>query len=150
MSWGTVARGSGSVDVRIGGLNSVLRALNQFDKAANEALKAEARVIADRLMVPSYQRAARSVPVYGEYLAGSVRSRKDRLPAVDIGYKGRRLSGGANSIMLRWPTYAGDSGASFYPFTRSAWIDRAKGYKPKAVEAWGDALERVVREWNRG
>ena len=145
-----MARGQGAVDTRIEGLGTVLRALNRFGKDANNALKDEARVIADRLMVPSYQRAARAVPVYGEYLAGSVRSRRDRLPAVDIGYKGRRLSGGANSIMLRWPTYAGDSGASFHTFPASKWIDRAKGYKPKAVEAWGDALERVIKDWNRG
>jgi len=140
----------GTADVRIEGLNRVLRALRSFPPEANKELKSESRKIADRIMVPAYQGAARRVPTFGDYLADSIRSRSDRLPAIQIGYQGRRLPGGANSIMLRWPTHSGDRGASRFPFERTGWINQAKGYKPKAVEAWGEALTRVVTKWNRG
>ena len=90
------------------------------------------------------------------------------MPALKIGYQKKVTSGsrhgwkgskrsrhysssqGASSNMLRWPTFSGDKGSSFAPFTKTSWIHRAGGYKPKAMEAWGDALTRYVRKWNAG
>jgi hypothetical protein len=138
--------------VEIKGLNAVLRALNAFPKEANVELKQESSIIAKTLMVPSYQQAARSVPHWGEILAGTVRAKLDRIPAVNIGYAGARyrLSGGATPNMLRYPSASGNRRGSFAPFTHTNWLARAEGYKPAAMQAWGDALERVVRKWNRG
>ena len=88
------------------GINRLLRAFNKFGKDANAELKAEAQQVADRIMVPAYQSRARAVPTWGSFLAQDIRSKKDRIPAVNIGHKTPRLSGGAN-LMLRYPTYSG-------------------------------------------
>jgi hypothetical protein len=136
--------------VRVEGLNRLLRALNKFGKEANAELKAEAQQVADRIMVPAYKRQAERIPTWGPFIAADIRSKKDRIPAVNIGYKTPRLSGGANPLMLRYPTYSGQQRASTAPFQQTMWIKKASGYKKDAMEAYGDAVERVVRKWNRG
>jgi len=136
--------------VRVEGINRILRALNKFGKEANAELKAEAQQVADRIMVPAYKRQAERIPTWGPFLAADIRSKKDRIPAVNIGYKTPRLSGGANPLMLRYPTYSGQARASTAPFQQTMWIKKASGYKKDAMEAYGDAVERVVRKWNRG
>lgn len=136
--------------VRVEGINRLLRAFNKFGKEANQELKAEAQQVADRIMVPSYKRQAAKVPTWGDFLAQDIRSKKDRLPAVNIGYKTPRLRGGANPLMLRYPTYSGQQRASTAPFQQTMWIKKASGYKKQAMEAYADAVERVVRKWNRG
>ena len=137
--------------VRVEGINSLLRAFNKFGKDANAELKSEAQQVADRIMVPAYKSRARAVPTWGDFLAQDIRSKKDRLPAVNIGYKTPRLRGGANPLMLRYPTYSGQQRASTAPFEQTMWIKKAgRDYKPQAMEAYADAVERVVRKWNRG
>ena len=137
--------------VRVEGINRLLRAFNKFGKEANQELKAEAQQVADRIMVPAYKSRARAVPTWGEFLSQDIRSKKDRLPAVNIGYKTPRLRGGANPLMLRYPTYSGQQRASTAPFQQTMWIKKAgRDYKPQAMEAYADAVERVVRKWNRG
>lgn len=136
--------------VRVEGINRLLRALNKFGKEANAELKAEAQQVADRIMVPAYKRQAERIPTWGSFLAADIRSKKDRIPAVNIGYKTPRLRGGANPLMLRYPTYSGQQRASTAPFQQTMWIKKASGYKKDAMEAYGDAVERVVRKWNRG
>lgn len=139
-----------SVDIEIRGLNSVLRALRQFPKEAQAELRDEAQKIANNIMAPAYQDAARSVPYWGPKLADGVRAKRDRIPAVNIGYARATYTRGASSNMLRWPTDTGDKGASPAPFSKTDWLKRAKTYKDDAMSAWGDALERVVAKWNRG
>lgn len=136
--------------VEVEGLNSVMRALRRFPKEANAELRDESATIARVYMVPSFQSAARAVPHWGSKLADSVRVKRDRLPAVSIGYARRTFSGGASSIMLRFPTHSGYGRGSRAPFAETSWIDAGKAYKADAMAAWGDALERVVRKWNRG
>ena len=138
------------VDVRIEGLNPLLRALNKFPKEAGAELRDEAQTIASRIMAPAYQRAASTVPHWGAALSASVRAKRVRIPSVSIGYARAAVSGGASSNMLRWPTTSGDKGSSFAPFQRTGWMNEAKGYKADAMEAWGDALTRIVTKWNRG
>jgi hypothetical protein len=137
--------------VRVEGINRLLRAFNKFGKEANQELKAEAQQVADRIMVPAYKSRARAVPTWGDFLSQDIRSKKDRLPAVNIGYRTPRLRGGANPLMLRYPTYSGQQRASTAPFQQTMWIKKAgRDYKPQAMEAYADAVERVVRKWNRG
>lgn len=145
-----MARAKTNVDVRIEGLNRVLRAINQFPKEASEELRKESQDIAARYMAPAYQSAARRAGPWGNRMADSVRVKKDRVPSVSIGYQKRVFSGGASTVQVRYPTHSGQGRASFAPFTETRWIDKAKGYKPRAMEAWGDALTRIVRKWNRG
>ena len=144
-------------EVRVEGLNAVLRSLRQMPPQVGVELKKASGHIARNLMLPHYQQAARTVPVWGDVLADSIRVKRDRVPALKIGYKRAALSGGrggskkgASTVQLRWPTFSGDRGSSFAPFEQTRWLDEAKGYKPKAMEAWTDALERYVRKWNRG
>ena len=139
-----------AVDVRIEGMNAVLRALNSFGKEANAELRDEAQRVADKIMVPHYKRAAMKIPTYGEFISNDIRSRRDRVPAVKIGMKTPKLSGGASPQILRYPTYSGDPGNSPAPFSPTKWMLHAKGYKPQAMEAYGDAIDRVVKKWNRG
>jgi hypothetical protein len=101
-------------------------------------------------MAPAYIEAAATVPHWGVALSQAVRARRDRIPSVSIGGARPKLSGGATPTMLRWPKTTGDKGGSRAPFQQTDWMQRAKGYKGEAMEAWGDALERVVAEWNRG
>lgn len=145
-----MAKAQSSVDVRIEGLNRVLRAINQFPKEANQELRKEAQDIAARYMLPAYQSGARRAGPWGERLAAGMRVKKDRVPSVSIGYQKRVFSGGASDIQVRYPSHSGQRRDSWAPFTNTRWIDKAKGYKPKAMEAWGDSLTRVVRKWNRG
>jgi hypothetical protein len=139
-----------TTDVRIEGLNPLLRALRKFPDEAQAELKRESKAIASQVMVPAYLDAARGVPKWGSILAEGIKAKTDRIPAVNIGYVNPKHRGGAGSMMLRYPTTTGDGGDSTAPFVRTNWMDRAKGYKGKAMEKWGDALARVVTEWNRG
>jgi hypothetical protein len=137
-------------DIEVEGLNRVLRSLRDFPPEAGKELREEAAHIAGSIMVPSFQAAARSVPSWGTKLAASIRVKRDRVPAVSIGYKKRAYSGGASSIMVRFPTHAGYPRKSPAPFQDTAWIDRGKAYKGEAMAAYARALEGVVSKWNRG
>lgn len=136
--------------VRVDGLNAVMRALRAFPPEAQAQLRDESAAIARNIMVPSFQAAARAVPSWGDALADSIRAKRDRLPAVQIGFKRRAYSGGASTVMMRYPTHSGQGRDSRAPFVATGWIDSGKAYKGAAMAAWGDALERVVHKWNRG
>jgi hypothetical protein len=137
-------------DITIEGLNRVLRALRDFPPEAAAELRDESQAIANNLMVPSFRSAAMGVDSWGPKLAASVRAKRDRVPSVSIGYARKVYSGGASSVMLRFPTHAGYPRQSHAPFVETDWIDRGKSYKDAAMTAWGNALERVVWKWNRG
>lgn len=136
--------------VQIRGLNSVMRALRQFPKDAQAELRDESQRIADNIMVPAFKNAARAVPHWGAALEQGIRAKRDRIPAVSIGYQAAAVSGGASTNMLRYPTATGQARESFAPFERTDWVKNATGYKEHAMEAWGQALERVIDKWNAG
>ena len=139
-------------NIEIQGLNRVLRALRQFGPEATAELRDESQVIAANLMVPTFQRRAASVPNWGRVLTESIRVRRDRVPAVNIGYKKRAFSHGGSTVQLRYATDTGTRrGPSPAPFTRTNWLTAAAAeYKDPAMLAWNDALTRVVTKWNRG
>ena len=138
------------IDMRVTGLNAVMRALRDFPPEAQAELRDESQRIADNIMAPAYRAAAADVPIWGSILAAGIKAKRDRIPSVNIGYRTPKVSGGANPIMLRWPTDKGMARKSPAPFERTGWISRAAGYKDSAMEAYGDALTRVVTKWNRG
>jgi hypothetical protein len=138
------------IDVQVTGLNAVLRGIRDFPPEAQAALRDESQNIADTIMAPAYRSAAMNVPYWGAILAAGIKAKRDRIPAVNIGYRKPKTAGGADPIMLRYPTVSGNSRESKAPFTATNWIDSAKGYKSKAMDAWGAALTRVVVQWNRG
>jgi hypothetical protein len=155
---------SRAVDTVIPGLNRLLRDLNKLPKEYKDELRDASQDIATRLMVPAWQAAAMTVGgAWGKLLSDSIRAKRDRIPAVTIGYTGQvwRLSGGrdekwgsrtgANPTMLRWPTHSGDRGASFAPFVRTGWMNLARpAYIGPAMGEWADAVSRVCRDFNNG
>jgi len=137
---------------RIDGLNTVMRAIRSFGPDANAELRDESQRIASDIMAPAFRRSAASVPSWGHVLSDGIRVRRDRIPAVNIGYARKAFSGGASTAMLRFATDTGTRrGPSPAPFTATNWLtSAAKEYKSDAMEAWGDVLTKLVRQWNRG
>lgn len=140
-------------DVRIVGLNRVLRALKQFPKEASDELRDESQRIADRRMLPSWKNAAMyNGGAWGAKIAADIKVRRDRVPAVRIGSNSRRFSGGASTNRVRYVSDKGNTGLagdSTPPAFGSGtgWMGTRQDYKRAALEDWGDALERVVRKW---
>lgn len=139
-----------SFDVRLEGLGALLRAMNKLDPEMSKQLRDKSNTIATDIMAPAYQEAASRVPIWGGILAGSVRAKRDRVPSVSIGYTRKAMAGGASSAMIRNATSTGQGRDSFAPFQRTNWIQEAKRYKPAAIDAWIDAVESVVRDFNNG
>lgn len=144
-------------NVEIRGLNSVLRAVRSFGTEANAELRDASQRIADKVMVPAFRRRAGSVPSWGDVLADSIRVRRDRVPAVNIGYKRKVTSGGASTVTLRYATDTGtrrpggDPPRGPAPFQKTNWLTRAAAeYKEPAMTEWGDTLTALVRKWNGG
>ena len=138
-----------SFDTYIDGLNQVLRAFKALPKEASAELRRASKVVAERHMVPAWQEAAINYAgPWGDRIAESIRARSDRLPAVDIGYKRKVFSGGASSIMVRYPSHSGEAGDSFAPFQKTLWMEKAKNYKGPALQEWSQAVDRVDAKWS--
>ena len=136
----------------IEGLNPVLRSFGKLGKEANKELRQASREIADKHMVTAYRKAALGIrnKKWGRLQADAIRSGSDRMPYVKIGKKKIVTSGGASTIILRYPTDTGEKGKSFAPFVRNNWLSKAKGdYIEPAIQEWSDALNAVAKKWNR-
>lgn len=143
-------------EVYVDGLQDVYRALRRLPKEASNELRDASQDIAVRYMVPAWQEAARSkAGPWGERLAGSVRAKRDRIPAVNIGYNKRAFSGGASTNMVRAPSHLGQTGKwyakpederTFAPFERTDWLTRAT-YIKDALGEWSRAVDRVIAKW---
>jgi len=141
-----------TIDAYVTGLNEVLRAFRNLPKEASKELREASLVIADRHMVPAWKDAASSYGgPWGDKIAASVRAKRDRLPAVSIGLAKKAFSGGASSIMVRYPADAGTRGragkkaAAFGDGTN--WISQVRPYQPQAIREWGQAVDRIVSKW---
>ncbi len=141
-------------DSYVVGLNEVLRAFRNLPKDATADLRDASVVIADRYMVPAWRDAAlANAGPWGPAIAASVRAKRDRIPAVSIGYaKKNAVSGGASSIMLRYPAdhgtrgRAGQRARAFGQGT--SWLESVRPYQPAALREWGQAVDKIVRKWN--
>jgi len=134
-------------DTYVDGLNDVLRAFRKLPKEASVELKTESSRIAANIMVPAWRDAAMEAGPWGDVLADSIRVRKDRLPAVNIGGNRKKFSGGATPTMVRYPSSSGQARDSFAPFERTNWMEHARTYIGPAMQAWGQAVDRVVKKW---
>lgn len=145
-------------DTYIVGLNDLLKDLRKLPKEATTELRAASRVIAEQHMAPAWRDAARNYAgPWGDDIADTVRTGSDRLPVVKIGSNKRTLSGGASPTMVRYPSDKGDRGRAGQGAKNrmpkafghgTDWIERTKGYEPKALQEWSEAVDRVVRKWN--
>ena len=147
--------------IRVDGLNRCLRILSKLPKDMQAEIRDESQAIATEEMVPAWQSAARMSGPMGEKQAASVRAKRDRVPAVSIGYARKAYSGGASTIMSRYPSHEGgeaagrDSRGRFRPgarpptYSATQWINAAKKYKGPAWRRWNDVLTDVVNEYGR-
>jgi len=141
------------VESYVDGLNQVLRAFRQLPKEAGQELRASSVVIADRYMVPAWRDAARGeAGRWGEGKAASVRAKKDRIPAVSIGYAKKVYSGGASTVMTRRPASTGTRGRAGQHAAQfgagTSWMEKVRPYQPQALSEWGQAVDRIVRKWD--
>ena len=135
-------------DTYIEGLNELLRALNKLPKEANKELKASSKTIAERYMVPAWREAALNYAgPWGEEIANSVKAGTDRIPVVRIGGNRKVFSGGASATMVRYPSDSGQARDSWAPFEATNWIGQRAPYQEKALEEWGNVVDRVVAKW---
>ena len=138
------------VEAYVEGLNDVLRAFKALPKEASAELRSSSMVIAERHMAPAWRNAALYYAgPWGEVIADSVKVKRDRVPAVQIGGNRKVLSGGGTATMVRWPSDTGQGRESFAPFEQTNWISNVRGYQPDALREWGEAVDRIVNKWGR-
>jgi hypothetical protein len=103
-------------------------------------------------MVPAWQAAAMNAGPWGERIAATVRAKKDRIPAVSIGFDRKAFSGGATVNMVRFPSHGGRVRPEIpAAFTKTAWMSTVKpAYIEGAVKEWAAAIDKVCDEWGRG
>lgn len=140
------------VEVRVAGLNSILRDLRRLPKEAQNELRTASVAIAERHMVPAWRAAALEAGPWGPKIAASVRARRDRIPAVVIGGKRAVFSGGASVNNVRFPSHAGRVRESIpKAFKATKWMATVRRrYIGAAVTEWANAVERIVRDFNNG
>jgi hypothetical protein len=136
------------VEAYVEGLNEVLRAVRKLPKEGNNELRAASKDIANKYMAPAWRDAARNAGPWGEKLAESVKVRRDRIPAVQIGGNRRVFSGGATATMVRYPSDSGQKRESWAPFEKTDWISLSRGYQQPALQEWANAVDRIVRKWD--
>ena len=133
----------------VDGLNEVLRALRALPKEANDEMRKASQDIAEKYMAPAWRDAAQNAGPWGPKIAESVKVRRDRVPAVQIGGNRRVFSGGATATMVRYPSDSGQKRDSWAPFEKTDWITLSRGYQEPALREWAKAVDDVVRKWER-
>jgi hypothetical protein len=145
-------------DIEVYGLNKMLADLRRLPKEAQDELRKESKDIATRLMVPYWKEAASQAGPWGGEIAETVRAKRDRIPSVSIGSNRRRFSGGASPTAVRFPSHAGPAGraaargtlpSTFYD-RATGWMQQMGRYKPKALQEWLTAVDRIKRKFERG
>ena len=147
------SRTTREVELYVEGLNEILRALSKLPKqAANELRDASAQIAAQD-MAPAWKNAALYYAgPWGDRIAASVRVKRDRVPAVSIGYAKKAFSGGASSTMVRFPADKGQGGRSGNRVPDafgdgSDWISKRQNYQQAAMQKWANAVDRVIAKW---
>lgn len=139
-------------DAYVPGLNALLRDLKGLDKEHQDELRKSSMAIATKYMVPAWTSAAAGAGPWADRIAGTVKAKRDRLPAVQIGANRKAFSGGASVNMVRYPSHAGRVRDSIpHAFVQTDWMKRVKpAYIGSAMSEWGSAVDRVVDDFNRG
>ena len=146
-----------SYDVRVEGLNELLRDFRKLGKEAAAEMRDASQKIADKHMAPSWRNAALSYAgPWGQAIADSVKVRRDRLPAVNIGGNRRVFSGGATATMVRYPSDKGSRARGGRGVRNSIppafgegsnWIEQATGYQDDALREWSQAVDQIILKW---
>lgn len=142
-------------DTYVDGLDDILRAFRNLPKEASQELRQASQVVADKHMAPAWREAAINYAgPWGEKIAESVKVKKDRVPAVNIGGQRKKFSNGASPTMVRYLTDKGDRGRAglqkrapeaFHQGTD--WISQVRQYQGGAMQEWAKAVDQIVLKW---
>jgi hypothetical protein len=136
------------VDVYVEGLGPLLKDLRALPKEATAELRTASVVIAERHMVPSWRNAAMRAGNWGPKLAASIRAKRDRTPALQVGYQKKVYSGKASTNMVRYPSFMGTRN-HWAPFgDGTGWMATRRPYEHAAITEWGHAVDKIVRKWD--
>jgi hypothetical protein len=141
-------------DTYVDGLNDVLRAFRALPKEASAELRTASQAVADKHMAPAWRNAALNYAgPWGQVIADSVKVKRDRVPAVNIGGARKKLSGGASPNMVRFPSDKGNqgrAGEATPPAFGSGtdWMSNVKQYQGGALQEWGKAVDQIVKKWS--
>lgn len=143
-------------DTYVDGLDDILRAFRKLPKEASAELRQASQVVADKHMAPAWREAAINYAgPWGQVIADSVKVKKDRVPAVNIGGQRKKFSGGASPTMVRYLTDKGDRGRAgsqkrapeaFHQGTD--WISQVRQYQGGALQEWAKAVDQIVLKWS--
>lgn len=139
----------------VDGLDDILRAFRNLPKEASAELRQASQIVADKHMAPAWREAAINYAgPWGQKIAESVKVKKDRVPAVNIGGQRKKFSNGASPTMVRYLTDKGDRGrAGSQKRAPEAfgqgrdWISQVRQYQGGAMEEWAKAVDRIVIKW---
>jgi len=143
-------------DTYVDGLNDILRAFRKLPKEASAELRQASQAVADKHMAPAWREAAINYAgPWGTKIAESVKVKKDRVPAVNIGGQRKAFSNGASPTMVRYLTDKGDRGRAgaqkrapkaFGDGTN--WMENVRQYQGGAMQEWSKAVDRIVMKWS--
>lgn len=143
-------------DTYVDGLNDILRAFRKLPKEASQELRVASQAVADNHMAPAWREAAINYAgPWGQVIADSVKVKKDRVPAVNIGGNRKKFSGGATPTMVRYLADKGDRGRAGSQKRApeafgqgSDWIENVRQYQGGAMQEWAQAVDRIVLKWS--
>jgi hypothetical protein len=136
------------VDVYVDGLGPLLKDLRALPKEATAELRTASVVIAERHMVPSWRNAAMRAGNWGPKLAASIRAKRDRTPALQVGFQKKVYRGKASTNMVRYPSAFGTRN-DWAPFgDGTGWMATRRPYEHAAITEWGHAVDKIVRKWD--
>lgn len=136
------------VDVYVEGLGPLLKDLRALPKEATAELRTASVVIAERHMVPSWRNAAMRAGNWGPKLAASIRAKRDRTPALQVGFQKKVYRGKASTNVVRYPSAFGTRN-EWAPFgDGTGWMATRRPYEHAAITEWGHAVDKIVRKWD--
>ena len=136
------------VDVYVEGLGPLLKDLRALPKEATAELRTASVVIAERHMVPSWRNAAMRAGGWGPKLAASIRAKRDRTPALQVGFQKKVYRGKASTNIVRYPSAFGTRN-EWAPFgDGTGWMATRRPYEHAAITEWGHAVDKIVRKWD--
>ena len=162
-----------AAEIRIYGLDKLMRDLRKLPAEAQDELRAASREIAGGPMYEAWRDAALRAGPWGPQIADSIKVKKsDRIPSINIGSAKKAFSGGASPSNVRFPSSEGNQGRGgrgTYRGTKklanrqrrghgfpaafgsgTGWIQGMKRYKPEALKEWLKAVDRIKSKFERG
>lgn len=161
-----------AAEIHVYGLDKLMRDLRKLPPEAQDELREASMAIADGPMKEAWTEAALAAGPWGGKIAGSIKVKKDRIPSINIGTRGKSYSGGASTSNVRFPSSEGSKGRGGRGTFRgtkalagrgrrghgfpvafgsgTGWLKSMGRYKPAALREWRAAVDRVCDRFERG